>query len=168
MAAGARVGRAAGVIGLIGLTFFAWRLWFTGEEGVIRRRLEALRDEINAGVADGLDNAVRAAAIGGFFTEDVLVDLGQGTAAINGRDTVMGMAARLQPRTAAFKLELQDIGVTMRPGDTIADVTLTGTFIRRSITTGEESIDAREFALVMTRADGTWRISRLTAVDTLK
>jgi len=168
MAGAARVGRAAGVVGLVALTFFAWRLWFTGEEGVIRRRLEALRDEINLGVADGLENAVRAAAIGSFFTDDVLVDLGQGTAAINGRETVMGMAARLQPRTAAFKLEVQDIGVTMRPGNTISDVTLTGTFIRRSITTGEESIDAREFALVMTKADGTWRISRLTAVDTLK
>jgi len=168
MAGAARVGRAAGIVGLIVLSVFAWRLWFSGEEGVVRRRIEALRDEVNVGVAGGLENAVRAAAIGSFFTDDVLVDLGQGTAPINGRDTVMGMAARLQPRTAAFRLEVQDIGITMRPGNTTADVALTASFIRRSVTSGEESIDAREFALVMTKADGTWRISRLTAVDTLK
>jgi hypothetical protein len=165
---GGRAVRVAGVAGIILLALFGWRFWFTGDEDVIRRRLEALRDEINASTVDSLGSAARAAAIGGFFADDVLVDLGRGTGPINGRETVMAMAARLQPRTAAFRLDLKDVGVEIRPGTTTADVTLTGTFTRRSISTGEESIDALEFALAMSKAGGTWRISRLTAVDTIK
>ena len=47
--------------------------------------------------------------------------------------TLMGMAERLQPRTAAFRMELDDVGVEMTPGAATADVTLTASFIRRSI-----------------------------------
>jgi len=78
------------------------------------------------------------------------------------------MVARLQPRTAAFRMDLDDITMEMTPGATTADVLLTASFARRSISTGEESLDAREYALVMTRTDGTWRIARITAIDTLR
>ena len=80
----------------------------------------------------------------------------------------MGMIARLQPRTAAFRMDLDDITIDMAPGSTAADVLLTASFVRRNISTGEESLDAREYALVMTKSDGTWRISRITAIDTLR
>jgi len=159
--------QAAAAIAVILAAFAVWRTWFTGEERAIRTRLAALRDEVNAGAVDGLENAVRAAAIGAFFTDDVVVDLGRGSAPIVGRETVMGMAAGLQPRTAAFRLDLEDVGVTLGPGQTTADVNLTGTFTRRSVSTGEETIDAREFRLVMSRAGGVWRIAHMTAVDTL-
>jgi hypothetical protein len=144
-----------------------WR-WFGGEERAIRTRLEGLRDEVNAGAKEGLESVARAAAIGSYFTPDVVVDLGQGTAPIAGRETLMGMAARLQPRTAAFRLEVQDVGVALRPDGEAADVNLTATFARRSVSTGEESLDAREFSAVMAKDGGTWRIARLTAVDTLR
>jgi hypothetical protein len=80
----------------------------------------------------------------------------------------MGMAARLQPRTAAFRLELDDVGVEIVPDGNAADVLLTASFVRRIISTGDESRDAREFALVLAKADGIWRISRITAIDTLR
>jgi hypothetical protein len=54
------------------------------------------------------------------------------------------------------------------PGGGAADVLLTASFVRRSISTGEESLDAHEYALVMTKADGVWRIARITAIDTLR
>ena len=76
------------------------------------------------------------------------------------------MAERLQPRTAAFRLQFEDVTVTMDPGETTADVHLTAEFIRRSITTGEESLDAREFSLGMQKVGGEWRIARVTAIDT--
>jgi hypothetical protein len=96
------------------------------------------------------------------------VDLGGGSPPIRGRETVMGMTARLQPRTAAFRLELDDVGIENAPGADTADVLLTASFVRRVISTGEESRDAREFALVLVKTDGTWRISRITAIDTLR
>ncbi len=160
--------RATLVIVAIVAGAVVWTGWFRGDEHDIRERLGQLRDDVNAGVTEGLGTSARSAAIGSFFAEDVAVDLGRGTAPIIGRGTVIDMVTRLQPRTAAFRLELQDIGVRLGPGRETAEVTLTASFIRRSISTGEESIDAREFALAMSNGGGTWRIARLTAVDTLK
>jgi hypothetical protein len=39
---------------------------------------------------------------------------------------------------------------------------------RRSVASGEESFDAREFAAEMVETDGRWRINRLVAIDTLR
>jgi len=156
------------VVLLIAIVAFAvWRGRASGDERAIRDRIEALRSEINAITTDGLGKAARAAKIGSFFTEDGTVELGEGSPPIHGRDTLMGMAARLQPRTAAFRMDLDDIGVELAPGATTADVTLTASFIRRSMSTGEESRDAREYVLIFVKADGTWRISKITAIDTL-
>jgi hypothetical protein len=77
------------------------------------------------------------------------------------------MAARLQPRTAAFVVELKDVNVDVGEGD-VAEVNLTAVFRRRSMATGEESIDAREFSIGMVKTSGEWLVNRVTAVDTLK
>ena len=110
---------------------------------------------------------MRGKQLGAFFAEDVDVDLGQGAAPIRGRETVVGMAERLQPRTAAFRLQFEDVSVAMAPNGEAADVHLTAEFIRRSIATGDESLDAREFTIGMRRVGGDWRIAGVTAVDTL-
>jgi hypothetical protein len=152
---------------LIGAGVFAWSTRETSDEREIRSRLDALRNEVNTSTKDGIGVALHAAQIGSYFTEDSVVELGEGAAPIKGRETLMGMVARLQPRTAAFRLDLDDVSIEMAPGDA-ADVLLTASFTRRNISTGEESLDAREYALVMTKADSTWRIARITAIDTLR
>ena len=158
--------RVGGVVALAAVALFVWSRWGSDDERVIRERIEALRSEVNR-PADGLAAISRAANIGSYFTEDVVVDLGKGAAPIRGRMTIMGMAERLQPRTAAFRLEFDDVGVEMTRGAATADVTLTASFIRGS-QTGEESRDAREFALGLTKAGGTWRIAQVTAIDVLR
>jgi len=160
--------RALVALVLAGLAVFAWRTREGGEERTIRERIEALRTEVNASTVDGLGTAGRAAQIGSYFTDDAVVELGGASVPIRGRETLMDMAARLQPRTAAFRLDLDDVGIELVPGGTAADVMLTASFVRRSISTGEESRDAREFAVVLVKTDGTWRISRITAIDTLR
>jgi hypothetical protein len=152
---------------LIGAGVFAWSTRETSDEREIRSRLDALRNEVNTSTKDGMCVALHAAQIGSYFTEDSVVELGEGAAPIKGRETLVGMVARLQPRTAAFRLDLDDVSIEMVPGDA-ADVLLTASFARRNISTGEESLDAREYALVMTKADNTWRIARITAIDTLR
>ena len=156
---------AAAVISLC--LFFAWRAWRSNDEQVIRQRLEALTVEINSNVNGGLGTVARAADIGSYFTENVVVDLGEGAAPIIGRTTLVGMTSRLERRTAAFRLRLDDIGVRIERGGNSAGVTLTASFVQRAGDAGE-SMDAREFDLAMDKVSGAWRIARVTAVDTLK
>ena len=159
--------RAVLILAVAAVAVFVWSR-DTSEERAIRGRLETLRNEVNASTVDGLGTAARAVQIGSYFTSDVVVELGEGSVPIRGRDTIVGMVARLQPRTAAFRMELDDISVELVPGGAAADVLLTASFVRRSISTGEESRDAREYALVLTHGTGDWEISRITAIDTLR
>ena len=138
------------------------------ETADIRRRLQALCDDVNSSTTDGRGPEARATELGMFFTEDVDVDLGNGAMPIKGRATIVGMAARLQPRTAAFKLEFADVTAVMDPGGSSANVHLTAEFIRRNLLTGEQTLDAREFTLGMRRVANDWQIQRVAAVDTLK
>ena len=159
--------RGAVVVAVLAAGVIIWRTRDTPDERAITARLEALRNEVNLSTRDGLGTAARAAQIGSYFTDDAVVELGRGSQPITGRDTLMGMVARLQPRTAAFRMDLDDVSVEVVPGGDTADVLLTASFVRRSISTGEESLDAHEYALVMTKAGGPWRIARITAIDTL-
>ena len=157
------------VLTVAALAIAGWYLSFLAASSAnVRARLQALSDMINSSTVDGLGPEARAAQLGAFFTDDVDVDLGGGAAPIRGRETLIGMAGRLQPRTAAFRLQFEDVTITMAPGDAAADVHLTAEIIRRSITTGDESLDAREFTLGMRLVGGEWQIARVTAVDTLK
>jgi hypothetical protein len=147
----------------------AWYITQSGGEGEpIRRRLHAFAREVNGSTVDGQGTEARGAHLGAFFTEDVEVDLGRGSTPIKGRETLVAMAGRLQPRTAAFSLRFADVTVAMEPGGQSADVHLTAEFIRRSITTGDQSLDAREFTIAMRLVDNEWRMHRVTAIETLK
>lgn len=160
---------AAIVLAVVGIAAGAWFLLSPADSGAaVRARLQALADMVNKSTVDGLGPEARGVQLGTFFAEDVDVDLGRGAAPIHGRDTVIGMAERLQPRTAAFQVKLADVGVAMAPSGETADVHLTAEFLRRNITTGEETLDAREFTIGMRRVGGEWQIARVTAVDTLE
>ena len=160
---------AAIVLVVVGIAAGAWFLLAPADEGAaVRTRLQALAEMVNRSTVDGLGPEARSAQLGAFFAEDVDVDLGRGAAPIHGRDTVIGMAERLQPRTAAFRVKFEDVGVAMAPGGGTADVHLTAEFIRRNLTTGEETLDAREFMIGMRRVGSEWQIARVTAVDTLE
>jgi len=153
------------VLALLAGGAFAWTRWH-GEPAVVARALDALADEVNAGTTDGSGLAARAAQLSQYFTDDVVIDLGPGTAEVRGRATVLDMLSRLQPRTSAFHLRLTDTGVTLGPDQRSADAVLTAEFIRRG--GGEDSIDARELSIQLTKADGTWRIRHLTVVEAFR
>lgn len=160
---------AAIVLIVVALAAGAWYLLTPNDAGAtVRARLLAFSEVVNSSTVDGQDPVVYGARLSVFFTEDVVVDLGHGAMPILGRATVLDMAVRLQPRTAAFRLKFEDVSVAMAPTGETADVHLTAEFIRRGISTGEESLDAREFSIGMRRVGGEWQIARVKAVDTLK
>lgn len=151
----------------LALGVWAWRAWSPDDRRDVRRRLNTFATEFNKSTTDGLGTVARAARIGSYFTEDVVVELGGGSPPIRGREVLIGMASRLHFRTAAFTLELIDVNVNL-PGPARAEVSLTAAFRRRSVGNGDESIDAQELALQMTKADGEWRISHVRAVEPFK
>jgi SnoaL-like domain len=144
--------------------------WWQGgssREREVRALFDGFASEFNSGASDGIGLLARAAHIGEYFTPDVVIELGQGSPPIQGRETLMGMASRLQPRTSAFMLEFDDVNVEFSDPDH-GEVTFTALFRRRSQGSGEESIDAREFAGEVVRSGGRWRVSKVVAVDTLR
>ena len=147
----------------------AWFWWMRASpaEREIRRMFSDLTAEFNSAASDGLGTVARAARIGAFFSEEVVVELGEGSPPIQGRETLMGMAARLRPRTAGFELELKDVQVELID-DGHGEVVLTAVIRRRSQASGEESLDAREFSADVRRDEGRWRIRRIVAIDTLR
>lgn len=160
-------GRAAALL-LVVLAAGVYAFWPGSDERAIRRALVSLADEFNQPAGEGLATMARAAQLGSYFSEDVVVDLGSGAGQIQGRDRLTAMAAQLQPRTTAFRVALDDVDVEMSGADGGADVTLTVRFIRRDSTADEPSTDAREFVLRMAKTGGRWRIARATAVDTFR
>ena len=160
--------RASVLLLLIAGGVLAWRSRATPDELAVRARLESLRNDVNSGAKEGIGAALHAAQIGNYFTDDVTIELGEGSPPIKGRDTLIGMIARLQPRTSEFRLELDDVTIEMAPGNNAADVLLTATFTRPNNPAGEPSLDAREYALVMAKAQDIWRIARITAIDALR
>lgn len=157
------------VLTIAALAGAAWFLVAPADPGApVRARLEALAGMVNKSTVDGLGPEARSAELGTFFTDDVDVELGSGAAPIHGRATLMGMAARLQPRTAAFQIKFQDVSVTMGDDGQTASVHLTAEFIRRALATGDESLDAREFMLGMRRVGTDWQIAKVTAISTLQ
>jgi hypothetical protein len=160
-----RIALVAVVLAVAG--FAAWRYAGSAEERAIERRMTEFVAEFNASTTDGLGTLARAARLGAYFTPDIVVELGQGSPPIQGRETLIGMATRLQPRTAAFDVELDDVTVEMLD-EHQASVTLTVVIRRRSLGTGEASIDAREFAADVVNTDGSWQMKRVVAIDTLR
>ena len=144
-----------------------WWVAASPAEREVRRLFDEFVTEFNAGTNGGFATLTHAVRIGEFFTPDVVVELGQGSPPIHGRETLIGMASRLQPRTAAFVVEIDDLSVAFTGPDR-GDVSFTALIRRRSVVSGEESMDAREFAAEVVRAGGRWRMSRVVAIDTLR
>lgn len=138
-----------------------------GEEAAIRARLERLAEQVNRPPAEGLALVAHATSVGDYFTDQVIVDLGPGTAPIQGREMLVGMVARLQPRTAAYEVRLEDAAIEVAEDGATAGAAITLSIVPRNPAPGEGP-DPREFALNLEKIDGTWRIARVTSVQPLR
>ena len=144
--------RALLAVAALVLAATGWWWWRAGTpaEREVHALFESFAAEFNSGATGGIGLLARAAHIGEYFTPDVVIELGQGSPPIQGRETLMGKV----------HVEFSD--------PEHAEATFTALVRRRSHESGEQSIDAREFAAEIVRTDGRWRVSRVVAVDTLR
>lgn len=156
--------RLAGAVVAAVVLVVGWQRWATSDERAVRSRLLALAADLN-GSDDGPASLLWAARFGDYFTDDVVLEFGEGSPPIVGRATLVGMAARLKRRTTAARLAFDDIDVRLRDDHTAADVGLTASFMREDDTGAD--LDAREFALQLVKRDGQWRVARAAAVAAL-
>jgi hypothetical protein len=159
--------RAMAAVAATALALWAWHMWWPSDERAIRRRLDTLAATVNEPVPDGLGTVTRAAEIGSYFTDSVTIDLGPGSTPIQGREPLIALATRMPSGAGGYTLQFDEVAVAVSGGSS-ADVTCAATLRRRNATTGEQSIDARELQLGLVKADGVWRIARVTALDTLR
>jgi hypothetical protein len=159
------------LLGLGAAAAAAAALWWwnagSSDERQVHRLFTDFADELNAGTTSGFGTLTHIARLSEFLDPEIVVELGPGSPPIQGRETLLGMLSRLQPRTAAFVLEADDVTVEFTDPDH-GDVTFTALIRRRSFVSGEESIDAREFGAEVVRSGGRWRVSRVVAIDTLR
>jgi hypothetical protein len=146
---------------------FWWWTRPSADERQVQRLFRDFGEELNTGASGGFGTVAHIARLSEFFSPDVVVELGHGSPPIEGRETLLGMVSRLQPRTAAFVVEMDDV-TTEFTGPDHGEVTFTALIRRRGFESREESIDAREFAGEVVRSGGRWRVSRVVAVDTLR
>ncbi|HXW07695.1 MAG TPA: nuclear transport factor 2 family protein [Vicinamibacterales bacterium] len=157
-------GRLAGVlVAVVGLAAAAWYFW-PGEKAAIDRRLAALSRDIDQQEAVG---GLAAARIASHFTEDVVIDLGQGSVPVEGRDTLVGMLMRLEPRIARYRVRFEDATVRLRDAST-AEVTLTAEIVPRGSAPRDAEMDAREFEVMFRKVDADWLVARVRAVETIR
>src|SRR5690349_19267300 len=137
--------RAIAVAMLIAAGAYWW--WGAGssDEREVKRLFKSFTTELNAGTTSGFGTLAHIARLAEYFSPDVVVELGHGSPPIQGRETLLGMVSRLQARTSAFVLEMDDVNVEFTDPDH-GEVTFTAVIRRRSFDSGEESIDAREFS----------------------
>ena len=153
---------AAAVVAAV-LLGVGYRVLFPSDEQRIRQRLEELIAALNH-PAEGLDAMTRAAQIGRAFTTDVEVQTREGMT-IRGKDTLMAIATRLQPRTEGLNVEIRDVSVT-KDDETHAHVELTATYIDPA---GDgRAIDATEFTLQVVKPERDWLIARVAPVRVLE
>lgn len=157
-----------GVLAAMALGVWLWSTWWPSDERAIRRRLDRLVAAFNEPAPEGLGTVARAAEIGSYFTEDATIDLGAGSTPIHGRETVIGIAARFQPRAGGSTLDVDGVTVDVTDAGGLASVKLVAILSGRHDASGDRTTDARELQLGMTKADGEWRIARVTALDTLR
>src|SRR5918994_1186854 len=122
--------------GLTAVVIAAGALWWwsvgSSDERQVRRLFEDFAEELNAGTTSGFGTLPHLARLSEFIHPEIVVELGQGSPPIQGRETLLGMVSRLQPRTSAFVLEMDDVTVEFTDADH-GEVTFTALIRRRII-----------------------------------
>ena len=161
------VTRLAFVLALAGLGYVLYSWDWPSDEGRIRDALDDLAATVSEPGGDGLGQMARAARLGGFFAQDVVVDLGGPYSRLEGRDTIMALAAKTQVPGEGLDVRFVDVSVDVAPGGADAVVHLTATVASRG-RPFENGLDAKELEMAWRKVDDTWVIARVTGVDTLE
>ncbi len=161
--------RLVGAVLAVGAAVWGYGLLFPSPEDEIRRQLDALAEA--ASVAPGatnLERLARAARLGRFVTEDVVIDLGGRLGAARGRQAVIGVAARAPVGADGVAFQFLDERIVLAGDAVSATVTLTVRGTGVNLATGDEWVDAIALDMRWRDVDGAWLVAAVTAVELIR
>lgn len=140
--------------------------WWTGEERVIRARLDNLAAVLTPSESGELATVARVGQLRGYFAPDVHIRVGRDDETVS-RDALLVLLGRWQPPGKGVKLEFVDVSVTVDEGTALAS--LTAKISNTDLSSSEDPIaDAREGVLTLHKLDGDWVIASVESTDTLQ
>jgi phage terminase large subunit-like protein len=147
------------------LVFWLYTVLFPSDESVIKKRMQTIARLASFGPGEGdLTRLANVSQLAGFFTQDISMRF-EGTRPelqnLSGRDTLRQMLLMARANLQRMSVRFPDIVVAVDPDRRTAKVDLT---VVADVNADKEVI-LQELKLDLTRADGSWRISR---VETLK
>jgi len=105
----------AGLIIVAAVAAVTWWL-FSSDERRIRSGLEELAQTASIPANEQeLGRAARLSRLGRLLTNDVVLDAGQPFGSVNGRETLLGLAAQVRALPGGLRVELKDVTVAARP-----------------------------------------------------
>jgi uncharacterized protein DUF4440 len=153
-----------GVLLVVAIGVWAYR-WWTGEEHIIKERLNSLAAVLSPSGDSEFSTISRIGQLRGYFAPDVRVHFGGDD--IISRDALLALLARWQPPSKSLKVEFVDVSVTVEEDTALAS--LTAKLSNTDASAAEDSIaDAREGVVTLRKLNGEWVISSVESTDTLQ
>jgi ketosteroid isomerase-like protein len=149
-----------------GLAVLALRGYLESDRRQIERQFERLAEAASVqGTESPIEQIAQAAQVARFFTNDVVLRLGQDSSSvIAGRDALVALAAQAR-RRGAMQVMFDDVQVSVGGPDSASvytTVTATGANLQ------SEVVEAREISVTLQKVDGDWLIARVEGVRTLE
>lgn len=148
------------------LAALALRGYLTSDRRQIERQFENLAEAASVeGTESPLEQIAQAAQVARFFTDDVVLRLGQDSSSvIAGRDALVALAAQAR-RRGPLQVTFDDVQVSVSGPESAAvytTVTATGVNVQRDV------VEAREVSVTLRKVAGEWLIARVDGIRTLE
>jgi hypothetical protein len=144
----------------------SYRYWPSDERDV-RRHLIHLAEALSVPGKDSeVEHITRYAVLREYFAPDVRVVV-DGREIVS-REALIGALTSWQSPPGGFTVEFVNEKVTLADDRSSAQITLTARVVSKDITSGEVVVDARDMAIVMTKAIGDWVITTAQATASIQ
>jgi hypothetical protein len=133
--------------------------YYFGDRRQIRHQLDALAATATVNGAEGdLDRLARAARIGSFFTEDVVIRRSEDNSAfVGGRRGVAEMATAAAAGHRTMTVSIDNLHITLTDG---SNATASMTVVVSMNNPDAESVNVRLVTATLRKVDRTWLISQ--------
>jgi hypothetical protein len=134
-------------------------VYYLGDKRQIRHQLDALAAAAAVNGTEGdVERLARAARIGSFFTEDVVIRRSEDNSAfVGGRRGVAEMAAAAAAAHRTMQVSIDHVDITMTDG---SNATAHLTVVVSTDNPEAESVSVRQVTATLRDVDGTWLISQ--------